>query len=776
MAIRITGMYSGLDTESIISELASAQSVKKNKLVKAQTKLSWKQDAWKALNTKIFNFYTNVLGNMRFEGSYMKKATKVSNSSAVSVVTTADAPNSVQTMKVDKLAKQGYLTGGALTQDKDGKKVTESTTLEQLGFTGDSNGKGSFRVKVGNATTDITVTKDMKISDVVKKLQAAGISASFDAKNQRFYLNSKSSGANADFTITSNDASGQDALSALKLVAAYDENSNEYKEYEKWAGYATAGRADAEYEEAAKRAAAKKASTEALLKTNETLQKRLDTLRKTNSERDTPYDEKTSAADLYDQLYGEEHEVEKKDADGKVVMTEKRDDDGNIVMGADGKPEMVPVMVKVRDGGINKDLGDAKKALEAAKKALADAKKDSTLTPDDIAKIEQDVAAASENVSNLQKKFNEVSGEYSYMKSVEDTQAAIDKNNETIKDNEKYYELDADGNLALDADGKVVITADQQKEVTDYFTAKIAAAQQYLSDAAAATDDQKAAMAKKVDGRDAEITLNDVTYTNSTNTFTINGLTITAQQETKPGEEITLTTAEDADGIYDMIKNFFTEYNKLINEMDALYNADSSKGYEPLLSEEKAGLADSEIEEWEKKIKDSLLRRDSTLRDVTDAIKTVMLQGATVNGKTMYLSEFGINTLGYFNAADNEKGAYHINGDKDDPTVANEDETLKNMIASDPETVQKFFSSLSKNLYEKLTDKMKSVKDASSAFTVYNDKTMQKEYDDYKDKIAKEETKLNNLIDSWYSKFSAMETAMAKLQSKNNAVSGMFGG
>ena len=34
MAIRITGMYSGLDTESIISELASAQSVKKNKLVK----------------------------------------------------------------------------------------------------------------------------------------------------------------------------------------------------------------------------------------------------------------------------------------------------------------------------------------------------------------------------------------------------------------------------------------------------------------------------------------------------------------------------------------------------------------------------------------------------------------------------------------------------------------------------------------------------------------------------------------------------------------------
>ena len=123
MAIRITGMYSGLDTESIISELASAQSIKKNKLVKAQTKLSWKQDAWKALNTKIFSFYTNVLGNMRFEGSYMKKATKVSNTNAVSIVTSSDALNSVQSLRIEQLAKQGYLTGAELT-DKDGKKVS----------------------------------------------------------------------------------------------------------------------------------------------------------------------------------------------------------------------------------------------------------------------------------------------------------------------------------------------------------------------------------------------------------------------------------------------------------------------------------------------------------------------------------------------------------------------------------------------------------------------------------------------------------------------------
>ena len=744
MAIRITGMYSGLDTESIITQLASAQSVKKNNLVKAQTKLSWKQDAWKALNTKIYNFYTNVLDGMRFQNAYLKKATKVSNSNAVSVVTGSQAPNSVQTMKILSLAKEGYMTGGRISEES-GKKCTENTKLSDLGF----EGEGSFAVKVGNKTTNIKVTGDMKISDVVKQFENAGLTASFDAKNQRFYFSSKSSGAAADFTITSNDAKGQDILSKLGLGSTYDKDSSEYKEYAIWAGYGDATdplRTEAEEKEAAKRAEAKKASTDSLLKQNETLQKKLDDLRKANDEKNK-YDE-TPAKDLYDELYGKEEEVT------------KTDDEGNTTT------------VKERNGGLKKDLDDAKAALKTAKDHLAELKKNDA-SEAEIKAAEQDVTTASEAATNAQKAFDEKKAHYNYVKSLEDTQATIDKNVATINDNKTYY--------TEDADGKVTATSKMEQEVTAYFDSKIAAAQQYMKDAAkydTLTDAEKEALADKralkIDGKDAVITLNGVKYTNSTNTFEINGLTITAQQETN--EEITLTTTEDAEGVYDMIKNFFTEYNKLINEMSSLYNADAAKGYEPLLSEEKAQLADSEIEEWEKKIKDSLLRRDGTLGDVSDAMRTVMMQGATVNGKKMYLSDFGINTLGYFNAADNEKGAYHINGDKDDPTVSKEVDKLRAMLASDPNTVMDFFSGLSKNLYDKLTDKMKSVKDTSSAFTVYNDKSMKKEYDNYKDLIAKEESKLNALMDKWYNKFSVMETAMAKLQSKNNAIAGMLGG
>ena len=48
MPIRLTGLASGLDTETIISALVSSYNYKTNKYKKAQTKLSWKQDAYQS--------------------------------------------------------------------------------------------------------------------------------------------------------------------------------------------------------------------------------------------------------------------------------------------------------------------------------------------------------------------------------------------------------------------------------------------------------------------------------------------------------------------------------------------------------------------------------------------------------------------------------------------------------------------------------------------------------------------------------------------------------
>lgn len=718
MAIRITGMYSGLDTESIINELASAQSYKKNKLVKEQTKLSWKQDAWKALNTKIYSFYTNTLSNMRFQGSYLKKTTKVSNTNAISVTAGENAVNGTQTVKVDKLAKTGYLTGADLTT-ADGVCFTGGASLKQLGF----SGEGSFDVKVGNKSTTINVSESTTINDVVSQLQSAGLNASYDQDNQRLFVSSKTTGADANFSLTGNNSKGMDALAALGLLSTNDLASDEYKT---WADYATDTAAFDKVVEAevAKRAAAYKAA-------NDALQAEIDQLKA-----DPGYVADKTAAELYEEVYGPEITRQKTDEAGDPVY----DDQGD------------PVMETVREGGLQKEVDDAKTALDNAQKAL-DELKENGASDDEIAEAQQKVDDANAALTEKQSAFNETLGKYSVVKAVEDRE-------EQIGENAKYYTVDAGGNVSG--------TGDLESAVRTEFQAKVDNAVEVIKNGAYASK----AKGTKVDGRDAEIMLNGAKFTSASNTFSVNGLTITAQEET--ANDVTITTTEDSDGIYDMIKNFFSEYNKLINEMDSLYNAESSKGYDPLTSEEKKELSDTEVEEWEKKIKDSILRKDSTLSSVSSAMSTALLQGFTVNGKTMHLSDFGINTLGYFKSAENEKHAYHINGDKDDSNVSGETNTLKQMIASDPETVMQFFSSMSTALYDTLTDKM-STSTVSSAFTVYNDKQLKSDYEDYTEKISKQEEKLNDLIDKWYSKFSAMETALAKLESKNSAISGMFG-
>ena len=281
--------------------------------------------------------------------------------------------------------------------------------------------------------------------------------------------------------------------------------------------------------------------------------------------------------------------------------------------------------------------------------------------------------------------------------------------------------------------------------------------------------------ANKQVGQSAEIELNGVQYSSESNTFDINGLTITCNGETAPNEVITLTTKNDTNGIYDMIKSFIKEYSALINEMDKLYNAESAKGYEPLTDDEKEAMSESEIEKWESKIKDSLLRRDSTLSSVSSAMKEIMMSGFEVGGKKMYLYDFGIETMGYFNAADNEKNAYHIYGDEDDDAFKNETNKLMAMINSDPDAVVGFFTQLLQKLYGKMFDLMKGT-EFSSVYKVYDDKKMKEEYDDYTKKIAEAEKKLKAYEDKWYKKFSAMETAMAKMQSNASAVTALLGG
>ena len=58
---------------------------------------------------------------------------------------------------------------------------------------------------------------------------------------------------------------------------------------------------------------------------------------------------------------------------------------------------------------------------------------------------------------------------------------------------------------------------------------------------------------------------------------------------------------------------------------------------------------------------------------------------------------------------------------------------------------------------------------------MYNDKEMAREYSDYTDTIKKWEEKLQNIEDSYYKKFAAMESALATLQAQQSNLASLLG-
>lgn len=282
--------------------------------------------------------------------------------------------------------------------------------------------------------------------------------------------------------------------------------------------------------------------------------------------------------------------------------------------------------------------------------------------------------------------------------------------------------------------------------------------------------------AKKIEGKQGTIELNGVEFHSDNNVYDINGMTITAKKETADDEEVVLNTTKDTSAIYDMVKKFITDYTSLMNEMDKLYNATSTTKYKPLTDEEKAAMSDYEVEKWEDKLKELALAKDDSISNVSSAMREIMNQGFTVGDKTMYLFDFGIEAQNYTEASENEKHALHIKGDADDTVFAAEDNTLKYMINTDPDAVTEFFTKLSKELYSKM-DKMSARENGVRSYgSFFDDVKLKSVYSDYKSKIDDMELKLSQYEDKWYDKFAKMESAMAKMQSNQNAISSLIGG
>ena len=252
MAIKLSGIVSGMDTEAMIEELVSAYSTRKDNVYRDRKTLEYKQDAWSELNKKIYSFYTGSLSNMQLSSNYSLKKTTVSNDKCASITAGATAVNGTQELKISQLAKTGYLTGAKITatktqavldadgnpvKDADGKvqmetvevKATEASTLKSLGIENNT----SIMLNIGGEFKTVDLKADMTLKQLDAELSDMGLNVNFDEHNQRFFISSKNSGEEADFSLVATDMQSLDALNKLGLSTSTPETAEAYESFVK---------------------------------------------------------------------------------------------------------------------------------------------------------------------------------------------------------------------------------------------------------------------------------------------------------------------------------------------------------------------------------------------------------------------------------------------------------------------------------------------------------------------------------------------------------------
>lgn len=859
--LRMTGMYSGMDTESIIQQLVSAKATKVTNLKNDQKKLEWKQTLWQDLNKRIYKLYTGTLSNMRLTGSYSKKKSTISDPTKATIVAGDGAVNGVQSLEVKKIAKSGYLTGAVVS--KKSSKVTKDTTLSELGVKAGS----TLNLTVGgNKKGSMTVNPDQSIDDFIKEFNqnfagedvklsfASGkVTVQGPANGDKFGLSTENATAptvvgalglsnctpsdnvsgtftgdkirfpgdnsQVDLTTTLEDLNIKGGKLTVKvgntthtIVIDKSKTVNSFMtEFNKQTGLTMSLEHG-------------KISVEAPSGTDFTMTSENEgfsgvTVLAGLGLGDLSGDKQTGkvTGNLVSQLlnasenYQDETTVTLEDlkiGDGELHI--KRPGQTDLVVKYDKSMTVEQLMDKfneenrnnntglsmsIEDGkiSVNSDSTSGKYTLESVQNGTSGNTLLQGLGLEKFEKVEQDGGGAS-ITGDMVSKLNPVliSNDFTMESMLGEIDPSLAGQTISItvgtglNAKTTQIELTADMKISefvsklkdsgvgasFDATNqRFFINSTGTGEAKEF---KLTASGGALQSLGLDPDAKYAngSTSTRVYAEDAQIVLNGATFTSDTNTFNVNGLSITTQAVTD--EPITITTDTDYDGIYNMIKDFITEYNDIMNEMTKLYNADSARKYTMLSDEEKEAMSDDEVEKWEGTIKDSLLRRDKDLNNVMECMKGAINKGYDIGGETLFLVNFGVGTGSYFDTEKAERNALHIYGDSDDEKYADKDNELKAAISKDPEKVIELFAAMSKDMYDSLHETMGST-DYRSIYKVYDDKRMKTEYDAYTQKIKEEEKKLNALEDKWYKKFSAMEVALSKLQSSQNSLASMLG-
>lgn len=193
-------------------------------------------------------------------------------------------------------------------------------------------------------------------------------------------------------------------------------------------------------------------------------------------------------------------------------------------------------------------------------------------------------------------------------------------------------------------------------------------------------------------GEDAEVTItNPRNETNtlhySTNTFSVDDVNYTLNKETTG--PITFSVTSNTDNAVKNIKDFIDKYNTLIDDISSKVNESrptTSKYdgyYLPLTDEQKKSMSDDDIKAWEEKAKQGLIKNDSNLSNMLNNLRKALYD--PVENAGISLTQIGLST-----SSDYTEGG---------KITITDEQKLRDALTNNPDKVLDLFTKSSDTAY-----------------------------------------------------------------------------
>ncbi|WP_078431744.1 flagellar hook-associated protein 2 [Metabacillus halosaccharovorans] len=200
--VRIGGLASGMDIDTLVSDLMKAERIPLDKLSQKKQLLEWQRDDYRSMNTLLSDFDDYIFDNMTLQKDFLKKTVTSSMSSAVTATASTNAGNVNTSIVVNKLASStNWISNSGITYDQN---TFASDTVIQLKAT-NGDGTQSMVTNSDGTKTDVielTIKAGSTLEDVLKQLSSKKeLGINLFTENGKVVMTKNDTGSKSSITI-----------------------------------------------------------------------------------------------------------------------------------------------------------------------------------------------------------------------------------------------------------------------------------------------------------------------------------------------------------------------------------------------------------------------------------------------------------------------------------------------------------------------------------------------------------------------------------------------